>query len=103
MSRSAQDRAAPAGWSSLRSSFAARLSRSCDTSTVRLALPLLAIVVLGVVIVVGSGWGGLWLYGFGVSMSLGVVVLIAYGGPAIEALGRAHHLGAHLTRTHVRR
>jgi hypothetical protein len=69
----------------------------------RLALPLAAIVALGVVIVVGSGWGGLWLYGFGVCLSLGVVVLVSYGGPAIEALGRAHHLGAHLTRTHVRR
>jgi len=61
---------------------------------VRLALPLVAIVALGAVIVIGSGWGGLWLYGFGVTLSLGVVVLVAYGGPAIQALGRAHHLGA---------
>jgi len=63
---------------------------------VRLVLPLAAVIALGAVIVVGSGWGGLWLYGFGVCQSLGVVVLLAYGGPAIQALGRAHHVGARL-------
>jgi hypothetical protein len=62
----------------------------------RLALPLVAIVALGGVIVIGSGWGGLWLYGFGVGLSLSVVVLLVYGGPAIEALGRAHNLSAYL-------
>ena len=62
----------------------------------RLALPLLAIVVLGAVIVFGSGWGALWVYGFGVGLSLSVVVLLAYGGPAIQALGRAHNLSAYL-------
>ena len=62
----------------------------------RLALPLAAIVGLGVVIVVGSGWGGLWLYGFGVALSLAVVVLLVYGGPAIQELGRAHNLSAYL-------
>jgi hypothetical protein len=62
----------------------------------RLAVPLVAIVALGALIVVGSGWGGLWLYGFGVGLSLSVVVLLAYGGPAITALGRAYNLDAYL-------
>lgn len=62
----------------------------------RLTLPLLGIVGLGVVIVVGSGWGALWLYGFGVGLSLSVVVLLVYGGPAIQTLGRAHNLSAYL-------
>jgi hypothetical protein len=61
---------------------------------VRLVLPLVAIVALGAVIVAASGWGGLWLYGFGVVSALLFVVLIARGGPVVEEWGRRSARGS---------
>jgi hypothetical protein len=55
-----------------------------------LLLPVAGILVLGVVIVVGSGWGGLWLYGFMVGFVLAVVVLITVGGQVVREWGRWH-------------
>jgi hypothetical protein len=55
-----------------------------------LLVPAVGILALGTVIVVGSGWGGLWLYGYMVAFVLSVVVLITRGGDAVREWGRRH-------------
>ena len=55
-----------------------------------LLVPAVGIVALGTVIVIGSGWGGLWLYGYMVVFVLSVVVLIARGGEVVQEWGRRH-------------
>ena len=55
-----------------------------------LLVPAVAIIALGAAIVVGSGWGGLWLYGFMVLFVLCVVVLITRGGDVVRDWGRRH-------------
>jgi hypothetical protein len=55
-----------------------------------LLVPALGIVALGTVIVIGSGWGGLWLYGYMVAFVLSVVVLITRGGEVVQEWGRRH-------------
>jgi hypothetical protein len=55
-----------------------------------LLLPAVAIVALGTVIVIGSGWGGLWLYGYMVAFVVSVVVLITRGGEVVQEWGRRH-------------
>ena len=55
-----------------------------------LLVPAVGIVVLGTVIVIGSGWGGLWLYGYMVVFVLSVVVLITRGGEVVQEWGRRH-------------
>jgi hypothetical protein len=55
-----------------------------------LALPAAGIVALGAVIVVASGWGGLWLYGFYVVFVLAVTLLITRGGEVFRRWGRWH-------------
>jgi hypothetical protein len=55
-----------------------------------LLLPAVAIVALGTVIVIGSGWGGLWLYGYMVAFVVCVVVLITRGGEVVQEWGRRH-------------
>ena len=54
----------------------------------RLLVPAVAIVAVGTLIVVGSGWGGLWLYGYMVVYVLCVVVLVARGGDVVRDWGR---------------
>jgi hypothetical protein len=55
-----------------------------------LLVPAVGIVALGTVIVIGSGWGGLWLYGYMVVFVLSVVVLITRGGEVVQEWGRRH-------------
>jgi hypothetical protein len=55
-----------------------------------LLVPAVAILALGTVIVVSSGWGGLWLYGYMVAVVLSVVVLITRGGDVVREWGRRH-------------
>ena len=55
-----------------------------------LLVPAVGIVALGTVIVIGSGWGGLWLYGYVVVFVLSVVVLITRGGEVVQEWGRRH-------------
>jgi hypothetical protein len=55
-----------------------------------LLLPAIGIVALGTVIVIGSGWGGLWLYGYMVAFVVSVVVLITRGGEVVQEWGRRH-------------
>jgi hypothetical protein len=55
-----------------------------------LLLPAVVIVALGTVIVIGSGWGGLWLYGYMVAFVVSVVVLITRGGEVVQEWGRRH-------------
>ena len=55
-----------------------------------LLLPLVGILALGAVIVVGSGWGGLWLYGYMLFFVIVVAVLITRGGEIVRAWGRRH-------------
>jgi hypothetical protein len=55
-----------------------------------LLVPAVGIVALGTVIVIGSGWGGLWLYGYMVAFVLSVVVLITRGGEVVQDWGRRH-------------
>jgi hypothetical protein len=50
--------------------------------------PAVAILALGAVIVYGSGWGGLWLYGYMVVYVLCLVVLITRGGDVVRDWGR---------------
>ena len=64
-----------------------------------LALPAFAIVGLGVAVVAIAGWGGLWPFLLYVGLVVCVVILMAYGGPAIEEIGRAHNLSALSERT----
>jgi hypothetical protein len=52
--------------------------------------PAVVILALGAVIVVGSGWGGLWLYGYIVVYVLCLVVLITRGGDLARDWGRRH-------------
>jgi hypothetical protein len=60
------------------------------TERLLLALPAVGIVVLGAVIVVASGWGGLWLYGFYVVFVVSVTLLITRGGEVVRRWGRSH-------------
>ena len=53
-----------------------------------LLVPVVCILALGTVIVIGSGWGGLWLYGYMVLFVLCVVVLIGRGGDVVREWGR---------------
>jgi hypothetical protein len=55
-----------------------------------LLVPAVGIVALGTVIVIGSGWGGLWLYGYMVVFVLSFVVLITRGGEVVQEWGRRH-------------
>ena len=55
-----------------------------------LLLPGGVILALGTAIVIGSGWGGLWLYGYMVAFVLSVVVLITRGGEVVQEWGRRH-------------
>lgn len=56
----------------------------------RFLVPAVGILALGTVIVVGSGWGGLWLYGYMVLFVLCVVALITRGGDVVREWGRRH-------------
>jgi hypothetical protein len=53
-------------------------------------MPAVGILALGTVIVVSSGWGGLWLYGYMVVFVVAVVVLITRGGDVVREWGRRH-------------
>ena len=55
-----------------------------------LLVPAVGIVAVGTVIVIGSGWGGLWLYGYMVAFVLSFVVLITRGGDVVREWGRRH-------------
>jgi hypothetical protein len=55
-----------------------------------LLMPAVGILALGTVIVVASGWGGLWLYGYMVCFVVAVVVLITRGGEVVREWGRRH-------------
>ena len=55
-----------------------------------LLVPGVGIVALGTVIVVGSGWGGLWLYGYMVVFVIAFVLLITVGGGVVREWGRRH-------------
>jgi hypothetical protein len=58
-----------------------------------LLLPVIGILALGIVIVIASGWGGLWLYGFCVTFVVAVAVLITRGGEVVRRWGRWHSGG----------
>jgi len=58
-----------------------------------LLVPVVGIVALGAVIVIASGWGGLWLYGFCVVFVVSVVLLITRGGEVVRRWGRWHSGG----------
>jgi hypothetical protein len=53
-------------------------------------VPAVGILALGTVIVVGSGWGGLWLYGYMVVFVIAFVLLITVGGGVVREWGRRH-------------
>jgi hypothetical protein len=54
----------------------------------RLAIPLVLLGALGIVVIVASGWGALWLYGLLVVTALVFVVFITVGGSAIQNASR---------------
>ena len=54
-----------------------------------LGFPLAAVVAIGVVVAVTSGFHGVVIYAFFASVAIAVVVLVAYGSGGIEELSRS--------------
>jgi hypothetical protein len=53
------------------------------------ALAVVAALGLGAVIVVASGWGGLYLYAYGIGFAVLFLALVRYGGTWIEDWSRS--------------
>jgi hypothetical protein len=54
-----------------------------------LGIPLAAVVAIGVVVAVSSGFHGLVIYAFFASLAIAVAFLVAYGSGGIEEWSRS--------------